>query len=589
MGAQFKELEGGAEDGQQVLSMEVIAQSHPLFDAFDPDEQGGLGVTPDGQVFEIRHPYWASNGSTDITQRAQLLPVRVIEENRRIVGFEWLGAPFDPSKPSLGSESEFAPRHAGKSYKITPDGVHALYPDGSAEPLVQAGWDPEALQGMVEFKSEPALGFSAHRMNVIKSTYENELRLEAHGLNHAGLALYPEDFHREDTWLSAYAQKVLGRMRNTREFGVMSDQLHIQILTPEAAMHAMNKYQAVQAVVGLLTAAAPVRDGLFDTTIGKHYRLGTPMEEKLAAARATGDYLDPYLDDHDYLRRFAGDVPYDWRELARLLGSGSSGALEEAAPVELLATLRQADAGLRNGSLVSTGRVLGAHTDRLRLDLGTIEVMNMGTAGGNLHKKLAVQELVSKYFVALQSEYMHMSPAERAAERELYQTAADVGHINNMLVSLEGKDPTMRLRDQRLEPKTPKEMLWDMVALINEYAPEPLSGDSMLELFGTLTSEHMPYTTAEDTFAAYFRPNSRMNATDALRHAHRLEPDIPTDQLLEQFAKHRRFHVYCMNEKMSYEQGGAPYFGSKALGMLIAYKLFARIFSQDSLTRTKVV
>jgi len=585
MGAQFKGLEVGTEEQQGMLSMETIEQSHPLFDDFDPNEQGGLGVTPDGQVFEVRHPYWATNDPANIAHRAQLLPIRVIEENHRVVGFEWLGPQFDPTHPSLGSESELATMHGSTFHRITPDSVNAVYPDGTTESLAQAGWDPEAVQTMVEFKSEPAYGFAAHRRNVIDSTYQNELRLESHHLNHAGLALYPEDYHREDTWSSVYAQKVLGRMRAAREFGAMSDQLHVQILTPEAAMHAMNKYQAVQAVVGLITAAAPIRDGSFDTTIGQHYRLDNSMQEKIAVAQAGDDFPDPHLDEHDYLRHFASEVPYDWRELARLLGSGSSGALEEATPVDLLATLQRADKELRDASLVSCGRVFGVHADRLRLDLGTIEVMNMGPAGGNLYKKLAAQELVSKYLVALQLEYLQMTPAERTAERELYQTAVDVGHLNNMLISLEGRDPSMRLRDQHMQSKTPKEMLWDMIAIADRYSPVEVSEDAMLELFGTLSSEHLYYGTVDDTFAAYFRPDSPMNATDALRHAHQLEPDIPPNQLLERFAQFRRLHVYCMHERMMHEQDGAPYHGNKALGLLIAYRLVARIFSQAPLTQ----
>jgi hypothetical protein len=548
VGAQFKGLEHEIGEQPSALTIEFIELSRPLFDDFMPEFQGGLRVSPDGQLLEVRHPYWSADGSSDVSSRSQLLPLRVLIDNQQIVGIEWLGPPFDPANPSLGSESEFATMHGSEFYKILPLGTVAEYPDGTSEPVSQTGWDPEAVQTMAESKSGPVFGYGAHRSNVINSAYTNEVRLERHGLNHPGLSLYPEDYHRWDTWQAIYAKKMLSRMRNAREFGVMSDQLHVQILDPEAAQYALNEYQAVQAVIGLVTSAAPIRDGSFDMTIGEHYRINTPKQQKIEIARRAGDFPEPQLEEHDYLRHFADNVPYDWRELARILGSNASGAFERAAPTDLLTTLRMADRGLRDSSLVSTGRVFGQHTDRLRLDLGTIEILNMGPVGGNLYKKLAAQELVAKYMVALQLKYMQMTPAEREAEQATHQGAVEIGHINNILIALDGKDPDMRLRDRHLRLKTPQKMLQEMIALANTYSPLAVSGVSELELLETLSCQEPAFVTIDDTFAAYFQPNSHMTATDALRHAHKLEPKTPANQILQRFAEARRAHVYHVHE-----------------------------------------
>jgi hypothetical protein len=556
---EFKGIQHGAEQSPPALNEAMISASIGLFEDFDPSLQGGLRVLPDGQVVELRHPHWGKEGAT-LPDRAIPLLIRVSEKNGERA-YHWLGKPLDPHHPTLGVESEQSVMdQAHEWFEVSPDGKNLIYPSGLRETFDELhqktgiALDPEALKVMVEHKTPVARSYGELKDYVLSGAANVERWLDQHNLESPNLSLHPDDFARAAICQLIYILKVTSRnsMPNMREFGVMSEQLHVQIDYPEAAAHATNLYQGVQAIPGLVTAAAPIRDGSFDTTIGQHYRLG----ETITQPTDPDELLFVTLPKDDYLKQFADHVPYDWREPARVIGSPVAGALPEAAPISLEAVLRKADALLRNGDIPTSGRALARHGERQRYEIGSIEICNLGTAGGNIYKKMAVHELVAKFMVAQQLNYSAMRNPGAATSQARYQAIVEAGHINNIRAALFGK--SMRVRDRQGDirtepttfigmdgrPATATKILRQMLDHINQRGRVPVTNSAQQELFTTLSPQPLRYRTAETTFSAFFRPYSPMTATDALRHAHAVEPEISTNELLSMFAGFRRRHVF---------------------------------------------
>jgi hypothetical protein len=521
------------------VTTEAVGDSQPLFEPFDKLHEGGLIIMPDRTVAEIRHPFWHDDDrADDLAGRTSLLPLVAGE-----TGVDWLGQNTDfSSGPTLGSESELSIMRNGEWLDLSPDGTHIMLPDNRCEKLADYGLDPEMLKYMLEYSTRPAHGYDEHTANMVHEAYRMEQWLIEHGLQTPEISLHTEDFLRKDTCQLEYIRKVEQKMLSLREFGCMSNQLHVQMSSPESGQHALNMYQGVQAIFGLATAAAPIRDGAFDTTIDRHYLQPWHLQQD-----PTDSFFDiGRLDSYDYLRRLGNVVPHDWRELARVLGSASAGTFVEPAPVSPDALLRLGDTRLRDGSIVTINRTLGMHTDRLRWDKGTLEICNLGTAGGNLYKKIATHEIIAKYLVAAQLHY-ETSPCSRDTWQEYYPQATERGHFNNIWAGLFGKGSpefeASRLIDTTGRPATPRAMLCDLVDFTNEYSPELISFPAERELLATLAPEEPQMSTVAETFAAFFEHSSRMTATQALRHAHALEPGRPINSILEEFAEHRRTHV----------------------------------------------
>ena len=535
----------GLETDTAALHAETLSDARPLFEPFDLRAEGGLVVDADGYVHELRHPYWG-NEEDAIADRAIKLPIRAEWDEAGEVRLTWEGQPFNPARPSTGVESEVSVMHQTAWFPVSPDGRVVAYPDGTTEPLADLGLDPEALDIMVEGKNQQiTYGTEELRRETIRSAARLDRWLEQHDLTTPALSLHPDAFTQGQINKLPYVQKTTDAMPQIAEFGTMSNQLHVQMLSPEAAQHAMNAYQRVQAVFGLVTAAAPARDGSFDTTIGEHYRFGD-LPEKQA-----GELLDPTLPAHDFAALLQHVRPHDWRELARVIGSPSAGALPEAAPVSLKTLLQLGDHRLRDGSVVTLGRALGWHADRLRLDKGTIEVCNLGTAGGNLRKASAVQEVVTKYLTAEQLRYAIMTSEQRDAQRDTYQHDITMGHHNNVNAALWGRKAKLYSFDGQLV--TPQQMLRDVLAFTDRYSPEPVSQTAREEL-EAIFAETPAYETPEEVFAAFFRPNSTMTATDALRYAHELAPEVASNDMFGRFAAYRRAQVYDLEAELQAQE-----------------------------------
>lgn len=533
---------------------EEVRTSRPLFvdandPSFDREVQGGLLVGQDGRLIELRHARWVAE-DTPIGMRARRLPYRLNPNG----SLEATYHTYDPAAPTRGAEIEIAVNYDGEPYAISPDGRALLLPDGSRSTLQEHSFDFEALKCMLEFSTEVAQSDEEHRANVIERVYQVERWLGKYSLTHSGLALFPYDFALDDLSSSPYVQAVIHRNPQIREFGVMSNQITMQAYTPEAAKYALNEYQVEAAALSFITQAAPIRDGKFTTTFAEHYGIVGQETADEAAGRKKAAYLAQ--NDFDFLQTRA-TRPSDWRELARFIGSPSAGTFRLAAPIDLRAFLELADKQLRNGDIVVSGRTLGQHTDRFRAESGRIEICNLAPAGGNLYKVLATQELVVKYFVAKQLEHERLSPKERQRRIANHQRATEYGHINNIAVSLYGRNAPLRRFDG--SRTSIKQTVHEMIGYTNANNPVPLSAAAEYELrstaaadLATLSLEH--YRDPSEVFSWFFAPGSGMTATEALQLAFATEPcremeeRIAVQSLLAQFSEARREHVYHIRE-----------------------------------------
>lgn len=570
MAQEFKGTTAVMERPAGTMTSEMLDQSRPLFEMFDPEVSGGLGMTPDGDIFEVRHPYWGNEDKNNWKSRTAPLPLRAEIVAGEVISIYAIGESFDPESndwPTLGSEIEIHVvnvENGGKPHRIAPDGLLLSYPraDDPPEEMKAHALDPEAMDTMVEFGTPVAHGMEEHNRNVIRAKAKIERWLEAHGLQSPYLTMYPEDFTWGDTSKLLYVQKILRHMDgglvkdvaapvSAGEFAVMSEQLHTQIIEVAAAQHAKNKLQSFNALLSLLTAAAPIRDSSFNTTVGEHY---SQTADELTNP---DDFRPAQLPEGDLLTRYRDHTPYDWRELSRVNGSPSAGTLAQPSSLDLVETARRADSKLRTGEIVTFDRADGQHTDRLRVAYFTLEACGIGTAGGNIYKSQAAQELVSAFLTAQQLEYLNMDDEQRAAQIPLYEHAVEVGHANAIFMALSGKETSFI--DEHGQMHTPTEMLQDMIMLVERHWPRLASGggqqsrislETKKELFATLSTEPLSYTTVDEAFQAFFQPYSRMTATDVLRYASRLEPDMQVNELLLRFAVKRREHIYRMEEEM---------------------------------------
>lgn len=521
------------------------AVERALFEDFNPEIQGGLLVLGTGQIAEVRHPGFSlGDGDASIAARTAPLPLWITDE-----GIEWRPDKEWTGTATLGGETEIAVMDQDGWYPILPDGETIQHPDGSTESAEKLGFQVELLKQMVEFGTPIADGFTDYRRRVIDKAVEVEEWLKERQLHAPALSVYPEQFNRTDGSGHPYVQMMLDRMPHVLEFGVMSDQLHVQMKSVEAAAFALNNYQRIQALFGYITASAPIRDGSFDTTMHEHYRENPAFQ----TSRNPLAYI-AMVPENDMVMEWGDQVPYDWRELSRTLGSPSAGAFETAAPLDAAEFLRQGDKKLRNGDIVSVVRTLGWHADRLRLDYGTVEICNFGRSGGNLYKQLAAQEVMSKFIVALQEHYHNPGQAGDLwvdgliAEPDnirAQQDAVEAGHINNFLMAMHGAGRGLIVTPEGDDSHSYEVILDEVIEFSNSILPEEeqISDVAADELRATLRPCSKTWDTPEGVFAYFYSPNSRMTANDALCMAHAIDPDISIDDLLRKFADARADHV----------------------------------------------
>lgn len=546
--ASFKSQESSLTKDALLPFQSAIAKG--AYTALHPDrgdiENGGLAVLNDGgTVVEIRSPAWAIEPTPAHLRAAKLMIVNEDGVSRYTPTDKW-----DTKKPSLGGEVEAATcLEDGSWWKILPDGKTITLPNGNRAEAEHYGFQFEALATMFEKGTPPAYGYSDYFARTLRQELQTERFLHNHDLYAPPISEDPERITPERLSTHPYIRLVTRRMPYHLDFvPSMSWQQHIQMKNPEAMLAALNNYQAVQALTTLLTHGAPIRDGSFATTLGDHY-----------ADNPDSDFLTPpgaveVLDEYG-----ADAVPADWRELSRKLGSPSGGTYAQAAPYTLDALLDAADLALRSGKTISAVRTLGWHTDRFRLDKGTGEICNLGKAGGNLYKVLAVHELVGKLLVGLQEFHSGtVIPADRLfsmddnpADRDL---AVEVGNRNSLRVALLGKVAMLETPDGR-DAVPPAVLLENLFAFTDAY--DPVRPSSKAELRATLqpAPDVGQYKTggASAVLADFYWEGSPLTHAEALRLAHQAEPSLPLPELLVLNARLRSNHVYKLyNEQQRF-------------------------------------
>jgi hypothetical protein len=566
MGGKFKGF-----DSQGSEAIVQVEQALPLFpdQPFDPQSEGGLltcvVTRADGStgsiIGQVYAPDWAHDGNRDLVDRLSSLPLHVVTDGGRtyIVRDKPKHA-WDPTAPDLGGESERHTDVDGTPHRITVNGRELLYPDGSRELFQDTKsphLDPEGLGWTVEFGIPVAIGYEAYNVAVRGVTVMFEQWLTLHDLTSPCLSVFPDRVKQGQTTQISYVQCIAAHMPSLTEFAGQGEQIHVPLKNHASGVHALAMYQGIQWLPELATASAPLRDGSFNTTLFEHYNENYRARDG-APILPEDDYLR-YL----YRRSTADQVPYDWRYLSRVYGSEEAGAHSHVLPADFQQYLREADVALRSHNApITIDRILGPHADRYRLGLNTGELSNMGTSGGNLRKKLAVDELVIKYFIAEQVWYDKLATEkppgweEEVAERQ--RRSIEIGHYNNIFVSVSGKStnfltPRMPSSKASKYPEVASRgvILSDIIAFTNSQLRGfgvPVTEASEREIRATLADppDITEFVSAEEVFEYFFSPESRLTATEALRYGHKLSTNMTAHELLGLYGRMRRTQLYAL-------------------------------------------
>lgn len=534
--------------------------SGPLFDGepLDLEVHGGLTVLDNGQVAEITPvKFIPEGGDTGLDgKRVQPLPFDVLGagEDRVII---WRDQPYDPRTPTIGVETESLTMEASNAHwwDISPDGETIQYPHGLAtEPADRRGHQPELLKNTTESGSPVerlSRGHGEFVGNAAREKYGKQVWMIENGLVSVPLSIYPESVHDEDITDHPYPQMLKRIMPRVLEYAsCLSEQINIQWKNPEAAAFALNAYEILGPVLGLVTAASPARDGSLYTTLSQHYEQNPDFKD----AGNAEDYRGLAELVRSELGPFMNRVPYDWRELARGYGSPGGGVVTQPAPIDVESFLKEGDRQLRASEAMTVNRVLGPHANRWRPDKSVIEISNLSLGGGHADKMAAAEETVIKAVIALQ-EYFDSSDADFNYEESWMgiipwpqerrdmasrQRVVDVSRINTMVFSVFGKDRNML--DANYQERRPREIFNAFISFVSRYAPEPLSTETVNEIQATLEQppEFAPPQTIYDPIARFFRRTSNLTATEALRLAEPLDdlnPPITLNQLIRRFAE----------------------------------------------------
>lgn len=538
--AEFKGM--GPEAKTERLPIESF---RPAFAEFDLQTEGGILIDDKGRAYEVSHPTWKEPGQEDPAKRTRALNFWQDETGR----FEYIpDQEWDSYAPTFGSENESLVRHGSTPYQSTQDGETLLFPDGYRAKMKHhhMRYDPEASKDMLEYKTDLAYGWREHKTNRIETAVRHARAMREHRLTSPPLTVRPETLTEDDVTEQWFVQLMDAKM-NLREFACLSGQINAQMRSLEAGLYAMGEYQGDQAIFSLITAGGPIRKS-FDTTLREHYH---------------DDYKNPdgslVLPEHDYIRylmsRKPNLTPYDWRELARVYGSQSAGAWAEVPPVDADEFLRRGDEQLRRGKTISITRLMGWHTDRMRVDHNAAEFCNLGAAI-NLYKTNAAEEIVTKYYVAKQLEQVEMQREAQkewpetwreelaAAVRRQHEHSIERGQVNNFFMSISGKETNFLAPEEGTA--TPQELLEDIMNFTDKYGPEPISREAREEALATLQTPPPLETFAsyEDVFWYFYSPRSAMNATEALRYARALAPaDMSDSELIDMFEEYHYMHV----------------------------------------------
>lgn len=549
----------------------------PLFDDEDPldlDIHGGLVVLDTGQIAEVTPTrFIPEGGDTSLSgARLQPLPFEVVEtEDGRSI--HWRQTPRDeaytPATPTIGLEMEsLTMRYSnGRWWNISEDGEMLRYPiegpeDGwLTEPAERRGHQPELLKNTTEDGSpveELSRGYGEFKDSAERQKYNKQAWMADHGLAAVPLGTYPESVTEDDITDHPYTQMLKRLMPRVLEYAAcLSEQINIQWESPEAGAFALNAYEMLAPVLGLVTASSPARDGSLYTTLEGHYG----RNPDFAGADNAIDYEELHgLVDRE-LGPFMDTVPYDWRELARGYGSPGGGVMTRPAPVDIEGILREGDRQLRTSEAMTVNRVFGTHANRWRPDKNVVEIANLSVGGDHPDKMAAAEEMVIKTVVALQ-EYYRDAEADLSYDPEWLgiipppyerddmtsrERLVDVARVNTMVFTMFGKD--RKLYDAEWQERTPTEIFEVFAHFIGRYGPEPLCPETMREIHATLQAppEYEDTHSINEPLADFFKKGSSLTATEALRRAEPLDdldPPIHLNHVM------RRLATYAYRKRM---------------------------------------
>jgi hypothetical protein len=545
--AEFKR-NGQSEAFTPIQKLVIKGDYEPLFGS-NSTEDGGLIVLHDKQnsIAEIRPSTWALQPDCEPHHRVQPLHLHKTDSDIEFDG----NRNWSPDKPGLGGEVETGVINVktGNPWKILPDGKTLRFPGKKSATAKKYGLQPELLQTMVEYGTPYVASYRAHALQLGAMAAKLSNLLDKHGLGTPQFSVDPNLNGFENVSTDPWVQKISPLMPHILEFVCISSQLHVDQKSPEAALIAMNAYQPVQALFAVITEAAAIRDGSFETTLAQHYTTGPHQHP---------DYTPPQR-ALGLVKDYGQQVPHDWRQFSREFGSPSAGAFVNPLPQNIEGFLRAADSKLRAGEIISSDRTGGWHRDRFRPTMGTMEFNNLATAGGNLNKLAACQLFLGEFTVALQIHALKTGRTPEKLYGNDFDTAAlqrycDIGARNNFRSAMLDKRADMILPDGQ-HADTPSGLLSRLLAITETYVS--VSPVVTGELFATLQEPPTPDdyrgADAETVIRDYYKPQSPMTANEANRLAHAVDKNRSVTELQQIWASVHRDHVRQWNKRNQYK------------------------------------
>lgn len=549
-----------------------LGEGRPLFTKFDYESEGGLAVAPVGvdqesgeenkRVFETSHPKW----KIDQGSRAKELPYSLLENTsegcseRRI---EYTGnvAETDSSRVTLGLEVELGVHHQGKKYYVTEIPGKFVAPNGELIDFGDIEVDPEAYRVMLELKTKMAKGVDDLSQKGLELKAELVEICQEYDIYPDFLSAYPSQLSGDEMLDHPYVRQTAYENMPKLDglFVCTSEQLNIGWASPEAGRHAMSMYQQYAPLMSLVTGAAPMHNDKIGVTVKDLLGVGADKE---MTNNMTGELL---VDSDDYLRQFPEQKIFDVREFQRIFGSSGGGTWDRPSPISNERFLMEADGLLRNGEIMSAERTMGAHRDRIRGD--RMEICSLSGAGGNMRIVKATHELVVAYLMKQQRNFLEaMDEAGEGADpdevlKEQREMAVSTSHANNVFAAISGKESGHQINiDGQEKVLSPAEMLKLMIkeaggikGVDGNDGSEGISVESACELFARLqeaprADEYKnPEKTAEENVEAvfddFFSQYSSMTATEALHLAHKVQPGVPTNELVRLYSKKAQQHI----------------------------------------------
>jgi gamma-glutamyl:cysteine ligase YbdK (ATP-grasp superfamily) len=379
--------------------------------AFSPDTQGGLITDKHGKhIAYVRSPYWrAEQGAPSLT-RADIRPLHVYEnpslDHPNIqTGSEFEMYVWNPTSQDMApimSPSSPVPQTLidlnGQGGFVFENDVlfQNLHPNKR-----KVGFSAELATGCMELNMPPSSNGVEAGLSLLGSMKTLSSVVDKQGWQLTPLASFPHrPIQKEDTHPHPYIQRIaLDYMgwENGRHFTGSSFQVHVEMLSLEAALPAINLYQQISPLLYALSLSGPFINGETNPNLAAIY-----LEDETDPERQQDTNTYNALKHNNW---HSVRYPSRWR------GSPSGGVFQEPLPEQRHQFFSMVEAMLENDNpkskqnIPNPGRAAGQHRDRIRVDIppyGTLEISNMDTAGGNINKLIVIQELTKALIWKLQ-------------------------------------------------------------------------------------------------------------------------------------------------------------------------------------------